>query len=616
MCGLLAVFAAPGKEALSLETVDYARDLMAQRGPDAAATVEILARNGATHTLAHRRLSIQDLSAKATQPMTSASGRCSIVYNGEVFNTATLREALSAEGITCRTTSDTELILEGYEAWRPKVVQKLNGMFAFAIWDHKDQSAFLARDRIGIKPLFIAHNSGGLSCASDMRVLKALGLGQDLDEEAQALFLMLGYVPTPRTIWSGIEKLPAGTTLRWRADGSVHKETYWSAPEDTDFEENGPDVSVLIDAVVEEQLLSDVPIGLFLSGGLDSSVIASSIAGLGPQSAKNITALTVAYPGSASHDEAPVALRTADQLGLNIQVLPLEIASHLSYEKSVDALDEPLAYNAVVSQTAISELAAQAGLKVVMTGDGGDEVFGGYRWYSDIGASEYIPPGTVFRLRSLKDCRTRRIKENWDFLRGRSYRRKSALHLHTQRLFPAFRSDQVAKLLPGFSEQVCEDLLCAALSPHIAPNLPAKRQLQRLDLYTFCQDVVLTKVDRAGMAFSVEARPPLLDHRIIEWGLSRPVADRYDAASKNPLRQMVRDRGLGFLLDEPKRGFSLKTSSGPSRKLVEETIDAQSTRLGLSPSWRKVIKHSEVCHVKMDVLHFLSLWRQSQDEYV
>ncbi len=585
---------------------------MAPRGPDAAATLEIAAQNGATHHLAHRRLSIQDLSSHAEQPITSASGRCSIVYNGEVYNTAALRAALAEKGVSCRTTSDTELILEGYELWGPEIVEKLHGMFAFAIWDHRDQSAFLARDRIGIKPLFVAQTPEGLACASDMRALRTLGFGHGLDGDARALFLMLGYVPAPRTIWSGIEKLPAGMTLRWSADGAVHRQTYWSAPDDTDFETSGAGLPALIDTVVEEQLLADVPVGLFLSGGLDSSVIAASIAELGPQVAQDIHALTIAYSGSAAHDEAPAARRTADQLGMKIQVLPVESASHHSYEAAVGVLDEPLAYNAVISQNVISELAAQAGLKVVLSGDGGDEVFGGYRWYPEMTADAFIPPGTSFGIRRLKDLTPNRIRENLDVLRGRVYRRTSALALHTQRLFPAFRPNQVAQLVPGQSARSCTDLLDAALSPYIAPSLPQKRQMQRLDLYTFCQDVVLPKVDRAGMAFSVEARPPLLDHRIIDWGLSRPITEQYDSAPKNPLRQIVQDRGLGFLLDEPKRGFSLKTATGPDAARVAATIDAHAPGLELSQNWRKLAKHVEARHVKMDTLHFLSLWYQAQ----
>ncbi|MCY4180094.1 MAG: hypothetical protein OXD48_07435, partial [Litoreibacter sp.] len=236
MCGLLAVYVSPNAPPLSRKAIDAARDLMAQRGPDAAATLEIPAQNGATHLMAHRKLSIQDLSSRAEQPMTSASGRCTIVYNGEVYNTAALRRDLGEHGVVCRTSSDTELILEGYELFGAKIVEKLNGMFAFSIWDRKDQSAFFARDRVGIKPLYIAKTETGIACASDLRPLRALGYGKDMDQEAQALYLMLGYVPTPRTIWRRIEKLPAGTMLHWSADGTVRRETYWSAPEDTDYE--------------------------------------------------------------------------------------------------------------------------------------------------------------------------------------------------------------------------------------------------------------------------------------------------------------------------------------------------------------------------------------------
>ncbi|WP_298976296.1 asparagine synthase (glutamine-hydrolyzing) [uncultured Roseobacter sp.] len=612
MCGLLAVLGLPKGSKISRNHIEVARDIMAKRGPDAASLIEIDAPNDKTHFLAHRRLSIQDLSAQAQQPMTSASGLCSIVYNGEVYNTKALRDALEGHGIKCRTTSDTELILEGYELWGSSVVEKLNGMFAFLIWDKRSNTAFLARDRVGIKPLYVARTPGGLACASDLRALRALGFGTEINKEAQAQYLMLGYVPAPNSIWEGIEKVDAGTTLTWSQDGTVAEHTYWSAPEDTDYESSKPPLSDLIDTVVEEHLLSDVPVGLFLSGGMDSSIVAASVANLGSEQAKNMTALTIAYPGNAASDEAPVAQRTADMLNLDFKVLSLNSASDHSYEKSVAALDEPLAYNAVVSQSAISELAAQSGLKVVLSGDGGDEVFGGYRWHEFARASDFtLTPQRGFKnwLKRLKGKNRIALHEA---ALGDATRKLSDMSLHAFRVFPALRPDHVAQLMNGMSKSLCEDLLTSTLGRYDAPGLPWKRRMQRVDLYTFCQDVVLPKVDRAGMAYSVEARPPMLDHRIIEWGLSHPETDDFDAHPKNVLRKIVRDRGLGFLLDEPKRGFSLKLGTGPDPDSVVESIDRSREALGISSNWRNTLHDkTELLSIKMDTMYFLSLWEQS-----
>ncbi|MEM9585556.1 MAG: asparagine synthase (glutamine-hydrolyzing) [Pseudomonadota bacterium] len=610
MCGIIGVFEKRPGMGADLGRLNAARDVMIRRGPDAAGDLCFEGTDGCHHYMGHRRLSIQDLSDLAAQPMTSASGRFSIVYNGEVYNVSALTKEINDQGVTLKSTSDTEVILEGYALWGPSVIEKLNGMFALAIWDHRENALFVARDRIGIKPLYVTQNEAGFAFASDVRALRDLGYGDDLDQEALALYLMLGYVPAPRSIWSGIEKLEAGTTLLWTADREARKSTYWSAPTETDFEQSVPDLEDLIDEVVEEHLLSDVPLGLFLSGGIDSSVIAASIAGMGHHKA-DITALTVAYPDVATGDEAPVAERTAKILGMDLHRLELGARNIPSFKEAAGTLDEPLAYNAVVSQTAISELAAQTGLKVVLTGDGGDEVFGGYRWYADVPDTvDAVRTGWVERLKQLKPSNRLRVRER---NMAASFRGQCKLFDHAARLFPAFRPEQTAQLLGTVTADACSDLLREALSRHDAPGMHWKRRRQRIDLYTFCQDVCLPKVDRAGMAFSIEARPPLLDHRIVEWGLSRPVTETYDAAPKNALRRIVENRGLGFLLSEPKRGFSLKMAATPDTRTMSREIDAQASALGLSDHWAQIShRRTQNYQYMMDTLYFLCLWRHAQ----
>ena len=257
MCGILAVLGLSKDDKISRELVESARDVMRLRGPDAASVCEIETPGEKTCFLAHRRLSIQDLSEHAQQPMVSASGACIIVYNGEVYNTETLRHALKEKGVRCRTTSDTELILEAYEVWGPAVTTMLNGMFAFLIWDKRSNTAFLARDRIGIKPLYVARSGDVLACASDVRALRALGFGDGLNREAQAQYLMLGYVPAPNCIWSGIEKLEAGKSLTWSLDGAVSERTYWTAPEDTDYEASRQPIGNLV--VLQQAIFILVP---------------------------------------------------------------------------------------------------------------------------------------------------------------------------------------------------------------------------------------------------------------------------------------------------------------------------------------------------------------------
>ncbi|MEM9523605.1 MAG: asparagine synthase (glutamine-hydrolyzing) [Pseudomonadota bacterium] len=604
MCGILGICGVTPDLAIDETRFLAARDIMRSRGPDAAGFARYEGVAGEDVLFGHRRLSIQDLSPSGNQPMISACGRYAIIYNGEVYNTPTLRANLKADGHRFRSGSDTEAILEGYARRGPDIVGELHGIFVFAIWDRMERKLFVARDRIGIKPLYWAEEGGSLAFASDARALRALGYGGARDEDALALYFSFGYVPAPRSIWKGIAKLDAGGTLEWRPGRAPVIRTYWSAPEETDYAENSVVLEALIDSVVEEQLLSDVPVGLFLSGGLDSSVVAASIAALG-SAGRGVTALTVGFPGRADADEAPIAERTARTLGLSLEILPLSKNARDYYREAVVALDEPLAYSAIVTQTAISRLAAEAGLKVVLSGDGGDEVFGGYRWYERL-LDPPPPPRNPFE--HILPKHRRRAAEA---ARDRAWRALSPVIAHAQSVFPGFRADQTAALL-GRSEAEIRDLAIAALARHDRPALPEKRRRQRLDLYTFCQDVVLTKVDRAGMAFGVEARPPLLDHRIIDWGLSRPVSEDFDARPKNALREIVRARGLGFLLDQPKRGFSLKSSDAPTRERMAADITADAADLGIARDWQTHMPRG-MRHYgpRLALLHWLVLWNRA-----
>jgi asparagine synthase (glutamine-hydrolysing) len=583
-----------------------ARDVMFSRGPDAGGMVEFSDGSGGMCFLAHRRLSIQDLSGNGAQPMATPDGRYVIVYNGEVYNARPLREELKQAGLKFRSTSDTEVILKGYALWGEALIERLVGIFAFAIWDCFEHRLFLARDRVGIKPLYYAANEHFFAFASDLRALRHLGLGTAIDAEALSLYLMLGYVPAPRSIWSGIQKVEAGAFMSWTKGGLPSQRQYWNAPDDTDYEGRPEAIEALIDAVVEEQMLSDVPVGLFLSGGLDSSIVASSVARLGAVK-DDVVAMTVGFPGNNQNDEAPIAERTAKALGLNLRRLEMSEDIGAYAEAAVAAMDEPLAYNAIVTQAGISQLASKSGLKVVLTGDGGDEVFGGYTWHNP--QRQEQPEARRFRIGSILSLKEwkRRSSAN----KTSAFRSKSPYFDYAYRVFPALRPDEVADILPDTRLAHVEELLRSVLARYDAPRLPDKRRLQRIDLFTFCQDSVLAKVDRNGMAFSVEARPPLLDHRIIEWGLSRPVTDYDDSFPKNAIRQILKKRGLEFLLSEPKRGFSLKNRGGigQDRRAI---VKSRAAELGFKNGWEKKIhKRTDSYRTKMEALYWLSRWHEA-----
>ncbi|MDJ0637888.1 MAG: asparagine synthase (glutamine-hydrolyzing) [Paracoccaceae bacterium] len=607
MCGILAFCAPSSRNLPDSGAFDFALSIMETRGPNAGGTRCIEGDGGAVALFGHRRLSIQDLSAAGAQPMSSACKRFAITYNGEVYNAPALRRQLEEKGIRFRSTSDTEVILEGFAVWGKAILDKLHGMFAFAIWDRIEQKLTVARDHIGIKPLYYAMDDRGIALASDARALKAIGFGSTIDADSQALYLMLGYVPAPHSIWTGINKLEPGSFLEWSPGSDPKIGQFWSAPDALDHEGESQDLADLIDEVVEEQLLSDVPIGVFLSGGIDSSLIASSIAQL-KDIKSDLVCLSVGFPENPAADEAPVAKRTAEALGLTLDVLPLAQGVRPSYREAVATLDEPLSFSAIVTQVAISRLAAEHGLTVVLTGDGGDEVFGGYVWYDTALANVHRRYTEEFSLPLgiFPSARARRKEALLDYDWAQSHPAVA----HLQSVYSGMRPDQAAALL-NRSEADLRELLLSTIKAHYVPSLPERRWRQRLDLYTFCADVVLPKVDRATMACSIEARPPLLDDRIIDWALSRPVTPENDGTPKAPLRAILKKRGLGFLLDEPKRGFSLKSKDKPSRKMMESEVDANRNAFPLSSDWRSALPKSAPLHGhRLALLHWFALWAE------
>lgn len=606
MCGIIGTVFEDG---VTEDGIVRARDLMCSRGPDAAGLSSISHDQG-TVWLGHRRLAIQDLSLAGAQPMQLSDSRYTIVYNGEVYNVAALRRQLEAAGHRFKSTSDTEVVLAGYAEWGADMVGKLNGMFAFAIWDNRAQCLFAARDRLGVKPFIYAGSPRAFSFASDARALRAIGLGHGIDQDALSLYLCLGYVPGAASIWTGLSKLEAGHMLEWRAGAGVTLRRYWTAPEDTDYEGGADDLEGLIEAVVQDHMLSDVPVGLFLSAGVDSSLIAASVAA-GAGQAHHVTSISVGFPGNASADESTVAEKTARQLSLPFLRVPINETTPDLYSDAVATLDEPLAYNAVTTQVAISRATAEHGFKVVLSGDGGDEVFGGYRWYRhslqeivDLARAEAEGASPTEWLLAP------RRRQRAELARDAEFMARQPVFAHARSVFPAFRPDQVADLFPEISACRTEELMHNALSRHDAVRLPEKRRRQRMDLYSFCQDVILPKVDRAGMAFGLEARPIYLDHRIVEWGLARPISDADDGAPKNRLRKLLQKKGLGALLEQPKRGFSLRSKGKLDQAERDATISSAAGELGLRRGWQRRLKDIKRPIYATDTLYLLSMWHR------
>ena len=542
MCGILGI---AQTDRLDRDKLSNTLNCLEHRGPDAAG--EWFSAAGSVW-LGHRRLAIVDLSDAGRQPMHNEAQTIWLVCNGEIYNYPTLRKRLEGLGHCFYSNSDSEVILHAYEAWGDRCVDYLEGMFAFALWDDKQQQLLAARDRVGIKPLYYAKTGQGLMLASEASALLPL-LEPKPEPEPMALayVMTLGYVPSPWSIWRGVRKLEPGHVLTWQPRTGLQTRCYWQPPRHINKESNAVDWQTLFEAVLSEHLLSDVPIGLFLSGGLDSSSVAAGLRDI----EQPVEAITISFPGS-QHDEEPVAVAVTRHLGFSHRIVPIGLVDVDDLIRQVArAYDEPQSYSALLTMYQISQVAAR-NFKVVLAGDGGDEVFGGYTWYQDLGNS--------LSLRRAVRCLRSVIRGT---LPGEArFINKSPLHRHAWRLHPRFLPQEAESLLAPTGLRFGEAEMLAPLRKHFEPNLPLKRALQRVDLMSFCTDSILAKVDRASMAHSLEVRVPFLDRRVIEWALSRPIETRERKESKPILRGYLRPRVPAAVLSHPKQGFSLRVLDG------------------------------------------------------
>lgn len=542
MCGILALMG-------SWEGSDPDRmlDRMAHRGPDGRKSWS--APGDIALWLGHRRLAINDLSDAGAQPMVLSDGPVALVCNGEIYNAPALRSELEVLGHRFGSQSDNEVILHGYRQWGDAVIDRLEGMFAFVLWDGRRRRLLAARDRLGIKPLYWTARDGCLALASEARALAPL-TGQRIDPLACAYILSLGYVPAPHSPYQGISKLPAGHLLVAGPDEPARLRPYWSPPRELAAEKAEP-WDTLFEKVVNGHLLSDVPVGLFLSGGLDSVSLALALHRIGVTP----VAYTMCHSGMADPD-ADLAARVAAALRLPHRMEPMEGWPDLaSLPDLLGRFDEPQGYSALLTMERICRPAASHH-KVVLSGDGGDEVLGGYRWYNNLA----MPPAS-------------------QPLSGDPYSdfaRRSLLHRHAMRLFPRFLPQEVEALLAPLGVRFDEEAMLAPLEAAYVPALPPRRALQRVDLMTFCADSILNKVDQASMAHALEVRVPFLDHRLVEWGLSRPLEPEGEETGKPVLRRYLTGAVPVAVLNQPKTGFSLKSGNPPGEM---ESLD----RIGRGP---------------------------------
>ncbi len=486
MCGILG-------QIETREPVDraaFARMLatLAARGPDGEGTRIFCEGHVA---LGHRRLAIHDLSAQAAQPMPNEDASLWLCFNGEIYNFRELRKELESRGHRFRSQADSEVILHAYEEWGDDCVLRLRGIFAFGLWDDRRERLLLARDRLGVKPLYLWPHAGGLVFASQPRaILEHPRFRREVDAEAFAHYLAYRYVPGELAIWAGMQKLGAAQRLVWER-GSLRRERYWQlhcAPSVQRADEAVELVRSKLEEALRLQLTSDVPLGVFLSGGIDSSAVAALASrALG----RPIPSFTIGFDDPAA-DERPFARIASAAFGTqpHEQALSRDAARALLPAVAA-AYDEPFFDPSSLPSLAVARLARAERVPVVLSGDGGDELFAGYRWYEPPARERAI--GWRLAPRWLRDPQR-------EFL-ARHFARVSPLG---PRGVP-----ELLAATPGFDP-------LAFLRRLDRPGLPRVTRLQLLDLQSFLVDDVLLKVDHASMASGVEVRVPLLDHELVE----------------------------------------------------------------------------------------------------
>ena len=576
MCGIAGIVHHDRDRPVLVETIRRMCDAIRHRGPDD----EGLFVQGATG-LGMRRLSIIDL-AGGRQPMFNEDGSKVIVFNGEIYNYRELRERLIQRGHHLTTNSDTETILHLYEEDGPDCVHRLRGMFAIAIWDATTESLFLARDRFGIKPLYVITASWGIAFASELKALLAAGLSSRiLDWEALDSYLQLGYLLSPATPFTDVRKLEAGHTLLWRRGGESVLRRYWDLPSEPAPEPAGVEERVVewLDGSVAAHLVSDVPVAVFLSGGLDSSAVFASMSMRG----ETPHAFTARYLGSGASDADETALVRQLTARYRAEATIIDIKPDLReiFEPLIWALDEPHADDSAIPTWLLSKAVGSA-YKVALTGIGGDELFAGYRRHIGVLLGEQYAklPTSVQRVASVM---------------GNLLREPAGGGLGINRLKRFLRPaqggvpDRFLAYVSRAANGARSGLFVPELHSHITGNSAETRfrELYRgggspaglaaglyLDYKTFLSDDILALSDRLAMAHGLEIRVPFVDHELVEQAFRLP--DRVKIGwwrMKGLLRRALRPRLPRAHLHAPKRGFVGPTTAWLNNELREVMRD-------------------------------------------
>lgn len=565
MCGITGIVDLTGQKPVDPSVVEAMNHVLTHRGPD----------GDGFHFepgvgLGHRRLSIIDLEG-GRQPLFNEDGSVVVTYNGEIYNFKQLADELQSLGHTFRTHCDTEVIVHAWEQWGTSCLDRFNGMFAFAVWDRNRQTLFLARDRVGIKPLYYSFlPTGEIAFGSELKALLQIpSISREIDPAAVEDYFTFGYVPDPRSIFRAVRKLEAGTFLCLRrGETAVAPRRYWDVP--LEGESSGTLTQADMEAglrdrlkaSVQRRLVADVPLGAFLSGGIDSSAVVAMMRELGTDS---LLTCSIGFK-EPRYDESAFADMVAKQKATDHKKEIVEASDYDLLDNLVGIYDEPYADSSAIPTYRVCQLARKH-VTVALSGDGGDENYIGYRRYRLFSAEE--------RLRNLFPPSLRRAifgplgryypKLDWAprVVRGKTTfqalaRESMEAYLHGVSIFPEegrrwLFSDSFQSDLQGYSS--VEVFKAHASNKEFADTL---RMVQYLDFKTYLPCDILTKVDRASMAHSLEVRVPFLDHEFVSWTAGLPTRLKLHGGSgKHILKEALRPLLPADVLFRPKMGFAV-----------------------------------------------------------
>jgi asparagine synthase (glutamine-hydrolysing) len=581
MCGIVGIFELAGKREIDRALLDRMNETQHHRGPD----------GGGLHVepgvgLGHRRLSIIDL-ATGQQPLYNEDGSVVVVFNGEIYNFQELIPELVALGHVFRTKSDTEVIVHAWEAWGERCVDRFRGMFAFALWDRNRETLFLARDRLGVKPLYYARlGDGTLIFGSELKSLAAHPrLVRDIDPFAVEEYFALGYVPEPRTIFRGMQKLPPAHTLAVRRGGSLPAPVeYWDvrfAPDHAlDEHEACAELLRRLEQSIRLRMISDVPLGAFLSGGVDSSAVVATMARV---SADPVNTCSIAF-ADPEFDESAYARIVAERYRTKHFVDRIESDDFDLVDTLARVYDEPYADSSALPTYRVCQL-ARTHVTVALSGDGGDESFAGYRRYRLHLMEERMRSALPLTFRRPLFGLLGRLYPKADWA-PRVFRAKTTFEALARDSVEAY-FHSVSILRDAMRRELFSNTFRAELGGYSAGEVFHRHAaragtddplalVQYLDLKTYLVGDINTKVDRASMAHSLEVREPLMDHPLVEWLATLPTSLKVRGQEgKVLLKKAMAPHLPRELMYRPKMGFSVPLAQwfrGPLRQRVRDAV--------------------------------------------